>query len=531
MSSNFYNLALDCIDKHAQSWINKNKLAWVGLRADATLGDPPQFHLQKLSYANLQGLTNRMANALRDLGVQAGERVLLRLPNSSEFPITFLAAVKIGAIPVPTSPLLTLSELRFLLEDSQATVLVSAKSLFPAEFLQNKPETLRHILLVKEDKEEALPSSIYCWQDLLKKSSSNFQTTPTLADAPAFWLYTSGTTDKPKAVIHAHRSIRAHDERARLWQNIQAGDVVFNSSALNWSYALTAGMLDVWRHGQTSVAYQGELKPEILCEVLRVAKVTTLMSVPGIYRKLLPKLREDPVSFARVRVCLSAGESLSEEVAEEFRSLSGLEIYEGLGMTEHSVYLIQPWGEKKVPHSCGRALPGQRIAILREDLSEAAAGEAGILATHRSCEGLFLGYHSSSSASSPQGSGFEDKWFLSGDLAHRDAAGNFFFLGRRDDVINAGGYKISPFEIEAALNKHPAVAESAVVELHLEKGKSLVQAFVALKPGFLATRETSELILNFAKESLAAYKLPRELVFLRELPKSFNGKIQRNKLR
>ena len=135
MSSDFYNLALDCIDKHAQSWINKNKLAWVGLRADSILSDTPQFHLQKLSFANLQGLTNRMANALRDLGVQAGERVLLRLPNSSEFPITFLAAVKVGAIPVPTSPLLTLSELRFLLEDSGATVFVSTKALLHSDLL------------------------------------------------------------------------------------------------------------------------------------------------------------------------------------------------------------------------------------------------------------------------------------------------------------------------------------------------------------------------------------------------------------
>ncbi|HKY64458.1 MAG TPA: acyl-CoA synthetase [bacterium] len=515
-----YNLALDCVDKHADLLQNKHKVALVYLKEDPASGrlrEPPL----KLSYSSLKGLTNAMANGFASLGLERGSRVLLRLANSTEFLISFLGAVKAGLIPVPTSPLLTWPELEYLLRDSGAAAFVTSQELLPPEFSAAKLPAMKEVILASE-----AAGSFQRWQDLLKNSSTEFRVEPTQAEDPAYWLYTSGTEGKPKAVIHAHRSIPAHDARARLWQDLKAGDVVFNTSALNWSYALTAGWLDVWRHGLTSVIYQGRPRPELIAGTLARHGVTVFMSVPGIYRRLLPLAKADSVPFSGLRVALSAGEKLGEQTREEFRRATGLEIREGLGMTEHSVYLVQALGQGSPPGSCGRPLPEQKIAILKEDLSPCPPGESGILASHRSCPGLMLGYHGEAA-----GQTFQDDWFLSGDLAYRDEADHYFFLGRRDEVLNSGGYRVSPLEIEAALNEHPAVEESAAVSAEPEPGKSYVQAFVVLKAGPAATQETAGQILRSLESRLAQYKIPRQIVFLRELPKTSNGKLQRHRLK
>ena len=526
-----YNIGIDCIDKHADTLQNKHKIALIYLKEDPVTGilrEPPL----RLTYTSLQRLTNAMANALRGLGLPEGSRVLLRLNNSAEFPISFIGAIKAGLLPVPTSPLLTWPELQFLLQDSGAAALVTAEDLLCPELRSESPQSLHHLIVVG-DKEisKVLQDSqvqVQRWQDLLKNAPAQFETQATQAEVPAFWLYTSGTEGRPKAVIHAHRSIRAHDARAKIWQDLRAGDVVFNTSALNWSYALTCGLLDVWRHGLTSVVYQGRLNPEQLSRIVQRHGVTTFMTVPGIYRRFLPYLAEHPEALTGLRVCLSAGEKLSPDIRKNFREKTGLEIHEGLGMTEHSVYLVQPCNEAPVEESCGRPLPEQKIAVLREDLSECAPGETGALASSRSCEGLMLGYHR---RPEEEARAFRGDWFLSGDLANRDEGGNFYFLGRRDDVLNSGGYRISPMEVENALNLHPSVAESAAINLEIEPGKTLVEAFVVLNSGVLATQDTAKEILDFAATRLAKYKLPRQIVFLRELPKTPNGKLKRSHLK
>ena len=513
-----YNIALDCIDKNAQSLLNKHKTAL--LCAEST-GDQT-FERKRLTFSNLEGLTNRIANALKNISLPKGARIILRLPNCPEFPVTFLGAVKAGLIPIPTSPLLTWSELRFMMEDSEAAVLVTTTGLLPEFPDSERPSSLKEILLVSPLGQTPPPGSRR-WEDLLKSSEPVFQTEPTQASDPAFWLYTSGTEGRPKAVIHAHRSIPAHDSRMRLWQDAKSGNVIFNTSALNWSYALTAGLLDVWRHGLTAVVYEGPSSPEALGPVIRDLSVTTFMSVPGIYRRLA----EHPEAknfFSKVRVCLSAGEKLSEEVHGHFLQNTGLEIREGLGMTEHSVYLIQGVGSPLVPGSCGKGLPEEKTAILRPDLSVASPGEIGILASRRDSPGVMLGYHR---RPDEEAKAFQGEWFLSGDLASQDAEGNFFFVGRSDDVITAGGYRISPMEVEAALNQHPLVLESAAVGWDKEPGKTLIAAFVVLKNKSEDLDAARAGLLSFAAGRLARYKAPREIFFVETLPKTRNGKIQR----
>ncbi|QQR81774.1 MAG: AMP-binding protein [Deltaproteobacteria bacterium] len=225
---------------------------------------------------------------------------------------------------------------------------------------------------------------------------------------------------------------------------------------------------------------------------------------------------------------LSAGEKLPEEVRQKFLKQTGLTIREGLGMTEHSVYLVQRKDRKIIPHACGQAVPGSRIAIVKESRRGDKApflvppGQIGILASHRSCRGLMLGYYNRPEEEKKV---FRGDWLLSGDLAYKDKQGNFFYVGRRDDMISAGGFRISPLEIEKVLNQCECVLESAVIGREISPGKTIVQAYVVPQG-----KPQKEKILDHVRESLAVYKRPREIIFLKELPKTRNGKIKRKDL-
>lgn len=517
--SDFYNIATDCIDKHANSWENKHIPALIALAKNG--------NVQRLSYSQMLGLTNRMANALIQLGIQKGDRILLRLPNVAEFPISFLGAIKAGALPIPTSPLFTWKEFEYLLKDSGARVLITTPGLSLPELQGLDPGSLPCRLWVCS-KESSLPPGALRWQDVLKSASSQFKTLPTSAQDPAYWLYTSGTTGYPKAAVHAHRSIPAHDRRAKIWQDVRKGDVIFNTSDLNWSYALTAGCLDIWRHGLTTVISEESPSPERIAQCLQTFKVTTFMSVPGIYRRLIRFLKEQPGIFDNVRVCITSGEKIPQEDRSQFKDLTNKNLYQALGMTENSMYLVQPADVEPIPDSVGQSVFGEQIQILGEDLQPLSAEQTGILATHRDCPGLMLGYW--------DGTGniyepWEKDWFLSGDYARRDIHGNFFFEGRRDDVITAGGYRISPLEVESVINQYPEVEESAVVGNLLEKGKNIVTAFVVLKKSPSPSQNFEDNLNEFLKERLAKYKIPRRYQILSRLPKTVTGKIKRAALK
>ncbi|HEX5037880.1 MAG TPA: AMP-binding protein [bacterium] len=481
----FYNIAADCAERRS------------GEGGVAVALVPEDGRGEAWTFAELRERARQAAYGLRRTGLKRGQRFLLKLPNGLEFPAAFLGGIILGAIPIPVSTLLTASEMRFLKEDSGAR-------------------------LVLED-----PALVRRWFSGPALSGS----LKTRASDPAFWLYTSGTEGRPKAVIHAHRSIPAHDARNRLWLDLRKGDVVFNTSALNWSYALTCGFLDALRGGASSVIFSGKADPEKILRTIQARRVTVFLSVPGIYRRLTECLKKKP-SLSRclrsVRVALSAGEKLPPEIRARFRKASGLTLREGLGMTEHSVYLVQPKGRRVVEGSCGRSLAGRKVTILREDLKPVRPGEVGILASHRSCAGLMLGYHRRPEEEKKV---FRKDWFLSGDFAYRDAKGNFFYVGRRDDVITAGGYRISPMEVEAVLNRYPAVRESAVTGVEISSGKTIVLGHVAVKKGRRETDFLKRAILNFSRKRLARYKTPREIVFVPELPKTSNGKVQRSLLR
>lgn len=485
----FYNIAKDCVLDPAAEDASAPALIFADGR-DAS---------RVMTRGELLQAVQGVAAGLKKKGIRPGARLLIRLPNGPEFPAAFFGAILVGAVPIPVSSSLTAPEMRFLKKDSGAVaVLEDAGSV---RRLMTTPVTRR----------------------LVPKTRKN---------DPAFWLYTSGTEGRPKGVIHAHRSIPAHDARCRVWMELKKGDVVFNTSALNWSYALTSGLADALRHRSTSLIFSGKPDPETLLKVIAEEKVSILMSVPGIYRRLTEWLERQPSSkklLKSVRVWISAGEKLPSEIRSRFRKATGKTIREGLGMTEHSVYLVQPKGSPIVDGSCGRSLEVRKVTVLKEeDLKPARAGEVGLLASRRSCEGLMLGYHR---RPEEEKKAFRNGWFLSGDFAFRDEKGNFFYVGRRDDVITAGGYRISPMEVENVLNRHPAVKESVVIGVEIEPGKTIVRGHVVLKKGRRMTKEIEKSILDFTGNDLARYKVPREILLAKELPRTSTGKLIRKRFR
>ncbi len=487
-----YNITEDCIDRPSKEPNTKNKPALI------FAGDTYGSEDIVWNYAHLAEKVNVAANAFRANSFRKGDRVLLKLANGPEFPQLFFGAIRAGVLPIPASPLLTVSETAFLKKDSGAKRIFSSPSQVAA-FLKKHPKNFRRPVV---------------------------RPPATRLKDPAYWLYTSGTEGRPKAVIHSHGSIPAHDARSREWLGLRPEDVVLNTSALSWSYALTAGLADILRAGVTSVILCGRPDPRMILETVLRREVTVLMSVPGWYRILTEFLESHPrflPALRRIRVAVSAGEKLSEDVRRRFHRATGLWIREGLGMTEHSIYLGQVLGRKIVPGSCGRAFSGHRISILKEDGSEAKPGEIGVLASHRSCPGLLVRYRGRSPKKS-----FSGPWFLSGDLAYRDERGNFFYVGRHDDVITAGGYRISPMEVEAVLNRHKAVSESAVIGEAISPGRTAVTACIVPRGDGPVDVEVLE---AFCRKFLAKYKVPRRFVVTSALPKTSNGKIKRQDLK
>ncbi len=498
-----YNIAVDCLEKQAKK--KPHHTALIVIQANASV--------KRYSFAAIERQVNRWSHFWQAQSLNPGDRILLRLPNGPLFPIVFLSCIKSGLIPVPTSPLLTAEELAFLKEDSAAPWIVTVPELVPPH------KRLKNSFLVFDS----------AFEKKLTQYPSAFKTKPTQAEAPAYWLYTSGTTGEPKAVIHAHRSIRAHDERLKLWMNLKKTDRVWNTGAMNWSYTLTCGLLDLWRHGVTAITAEKLPDPEAMLQSIQRLSITTLLTVPGVYRRLLERLEHKPLKKNSLRVCLSAGEKLDEGVRKTFHRQTGLWIHEGLGMTEHSVYLVQPYGQKIGSGASGRALPSTKIAIVKVSRSKKKpvtvlpAGCLGVVASHRSSEGLMLGYHQ---RPAEEAKVFQGSWFLSGDLAVRDKKGYIHFFGRGDDVINAGGYRISPLEVEKALNQCPGILESAAVGEVLGKGRTIVVAYLVSQKTL-----SDDVLRKHLSRHLASYKIPRKFIFVDSLPKTATGKIKRKFLK
>jgi acyl-coenzyme A synthetase/AMP-(fatty) acid ligase len=524
----YFNIGAACTDAH---------LGTPAADRPAMIVEDAERGTAQLTFAELADLTSRFAQALRILGVDAGERVLIRLPNCLAYSIVFLGAMKRGAIPVPSSILLTAEEVAYLLEDSGATALVIDRASWEALGEQLGCAGGARVVVVADltslTSSTSLKSQInsplptHPLNTLLAAATPTDPPHPTRADDPAYLVYTSGTTAFPKGVLHAHRALLGRRPAMDAWFDFRGADRVLHSGKFNWTYVLGTAMMDPLYLGQTAIVYEG--KPDASQWIPLIAKhrATIFIGVPTIYRQILQKTSFTAADAPTLRHCMCAGEHLSDDVLAGWRARFGQDIYEAIGMSECSYYMSQRRGVPIRPGSVGMPQSGHVVALLDDDLHEVPVGEEGMIAIAEDDPGLFLRYwepnQPDETARLRRGG-----WFLTGDYARRDADGYFWFLGRRDDIIKSFGYRVSPFEVERVLKDHPAVADCAVIGQEVGPDKTIIAAYVLLAPG---TSVGEEEIIDFAGQHLASYKCPRAVHFVADLPRTANGKVLRRVLK
>ncbi|MFO1472446.1 MAG: acyl-CoA synthetase [Turneriella sp.] len=510
MKEQQFNITRECLTRHAESAIG-NQVAMVFVEGDLTHKD--------LTYRELDELSARFSASFKKRGLQTGDRVLLRLPNSYVFPAAFFGALRGGFIPVPTSPMLTGSELEYLIQDSGAAALVTDEKVFSAlrGHCNTSPLKAVYCAGVANTAEVSVEAE-------LAGTIPDREIHPSLRTDPAYLVYTSGTTGYPKGVLHAQQALLGRLPAATQWFSFTGNDRILHSGKFNWTYVLGTAMMDPLFHGKTVVVYEGENSPTRWIELIQKFGCNIFIGVPTIFRQILQKTATKGSDVPTLKHAMCAGEHLTDEVLGGWTERFGFPIYEGLGMSECSYYISQRKGDVVKPNSAGKIQDGHKVALLDENLQPVAAGQEAMLCIHRDDPGLFLEYWQAPEANQKQ---FRDGWFLTGDYAIQDTDGNIFFLGRRDEIIKSFGYRVSPFEIERVYRDCPAVEDVVAFAEQLGPEKTLISMCVLIKPG--RTFEEAEL-LQWGKDRLASYKVPRKLYTLDKFPRSANGKVLRNQI-
>lgn len=520
----FFNIGVACTDAHLGSAI-ENRTAMIV--------EDDQLGTVTLSYAELARRTSQFAQLLRKHGVVAGDRVLIRLPNSIDYPTAFLGAMKAGCIAVPTSTLLTAEEVLYLAKDSGAKVLVLDKSAWQA--LQTKIAAHRAdvpnaslVLLTGAGQRLDCPGcTTHELAPALAAITAWSAAHATRANDPAYLVYTSGTTGYPKGVLHAHRALIGREPASQYWFHFDpnAVDRILHSGKFNWTYVLGSGLMDPLYRGKTVIVHEGKNDAQLWTRLIAKHHATIFIGVPTIYRQIVQKTTATKADVPTLRFCMSAGEHLSDDMLAAWRERFGQDIYEAVGMSEFSYYLSQSIHRPIRAGSAGFAQPGHDIKLLNPDtLEEVPQSEEGMIAVPEADPGLFLRYWNMPEETAKYK---HDGYFFTGDYAKIDADGYLWFLGRRDDIIKSFGYRVSPYEVERVLKAHPGVADCACVGEEIEKDKLIVVAYVIAQAG---SNVSADELQRFGQQHLAAYKAPKRIYLARDFPRTKNGKILRREV-
>lgn len=502
----FFNWALDYFDVRARG--NPSLALWVMDESGEEV---------KRSFAQMSERSDQVANFLRGLGVQRGDRLLVLLPNVVPLWEVTLAAIKLGVVISPTPAMLTLDDLRDRIERGNIRYAVTDAS--GAEMLERFGDRVTLVVV------GACGAGCTPYSDVDAASAVFTPEGPTRADDPFLLYFTSGTTAKPKMVLHTHVTYPVGHLSTMYWLGVKEGDVHLNISSPGWAKHAWSSFFGPWNAGACVFVYDyARFDAGKMLTVLTRTPVTTLCAPPTVWRMLvLEDLTAYPV---KLRELISAGEPLNPEVIERVRAAWGITIREGYGQTETTALIGNSPGQKVKPGSMGRALPGYQVALLDDAGREGADGDI-VLGLKPRPLGMMAQYADSAERTLAALGG---NFYHTADTASRDQDGYYWYVGRSDDVFKSAGYRISPFELESALVEHEAVAEAAIVPSPDAQRLNVPKAYVTLRPGVEPSRETALAILRFARGRLAPYKRIRRIEFC-DLPKTISGKIRRAQLR
>ena len=451
---------------------------------------------QRWSFEKLTNAVRGVATGLKAKGLPGGGRILLRLGNTVDFPITFLGAITAGFVPVPTSAQLTEDEVTKLSNQLDPALIVASAGV-------ELPRSDAPVLTTDE------------LETMFTLPPSDFQMGD--PDRSAYIVFTSGSSGIPRGVVHAHRAIWARRMMWQDWYDLQPSDRMLHAGAFNWTYTLGTGLLDPWSRGATALIPATGVSAEALPLLLKRFDATIFAAAPGVYRQLLKT--GDRLNLPKLRHGLSAGEKLPQTTADAWFKATGTHAYEALGMSECSTYISASPSRPAQPPATGYPQHGRRIAVIDEAGAPVPTGEPGQLAIHVSDPGLMTGYLDE------QNDRYLGEWFLTGDSVCMGPDQAITYLGRSDDLMNAGGFRVSPIEVEQALAQFPGISEVAVTEVRVKADASIIAAF------YTGETQDQSALAEFSASRLARYKQPRLFVHLPALPKGGNGNINRRKLR
>lgn len=507
------NAAEELVDRHVREGRGENVAIY--------------FEDQEITYSELQDRINRMGNALRDLGVESGDRVVVRFPNRPESIVTCLAVQKIGAVALPSMKLLRAKELNYIINNAEATKIVVYDDLL--EEIENAlPEldTVEDVIVAQRNGRDHDHLS---YDDLLADASPDLDAYPTERSDLALMLYTSGTTGQPKGAVHTHRNVLSSaDSYAKYCLEPTEDDVFGGNPPLPFAYGYGDLLTFPFRFG-ASTSLVEDASPGDLLEAVEDHGISILCSIPTGYNQIMSKHPDGPEEYdtSSLRLGLSAGEPLTPTTFEKFESEYGVELLDGIGTTEMlHIFVSHRHDDEIDPSATGYPVPGYECKIIDPDTGEELdRGEAGLLAV-RGPTGIAYW-----NRPRKQEQVNEDGWSIPGDIFVQREDGRFEYKSRRDDLIISSGYNIPGPEVEAVVQEHESVAEVAVIGSPDQERGEIVKAFVVLKEGVSPSEDLKEEIQNHVKNTLAPYKYPRAVEFVDSLPRTETGKIRRTELR
>lgn len=448
------------------------------------------------THRDIDAAVRTTATGLENHGVGVGDHVLMRLGNTPDFPIVYLASILLGAVPIPTSAQLTEPEITAIAREITPTLIVAA---------------------------DGISRPLGTWATLEQRDLAGFADLPAASahmgdpNRAAYVIYTSGTSGRPRPVVHAHRAVWARRMMWDGWYGLRPDDVMLHAGAFNWTYTLGTGLMDPWAIGATALIPEDGTTADQIPALLAQHDATIFAAAPGVYRRLL---RLEMPALPKLRHGLSAGEKLPHTTATQWKAVTGTSIFEAYGMSECSTFIsAHPNAETS---ALGWPQSGRSIALLTDE-GPAKDGEAGTIGVHKDDPGLMLGYYNAPDETADR---FQGDWFLTGDIGRKGPDGAIHYEGRSDDMMNAGGYRVSPIEVENALATYPDIQDVAACEIRVSADTTIITAFYVS-----ADVIDADQLATFAATHLARYKVPRQFVRIAALPRGANNKILRRKLR
>ena len=512
-----YNFGYDVVDDIAVNEPDRLAMVWCN----------PAGEERRYTFADIKRLSDKTANYFLSLGIKKGDMVLTILKRHYQFWYVSVALHKIGAVMVPATFMLTKADVEYRVRSAsiKAAICTDMNGVCDAVDASEDIPTLEIKMVVNGKRDGWLQ-----FDEGMEKASDKLDRIETNVHEPLLMYFSSGTSGYPKMVLHNHLYSLGHLSTAKYWQNVDPEGIHLTIADTGWGKAVWGKLYGQWLMEAAVFVYDyDKFEPSEILDIIQNHRITSLCCPPTMFRMFINSGLEGH-DLSSLKYCCIAGEALNPDVFYSWQKATGIKLMEGFGQTETTCTICNIRGMEPKPSSMGKPNPQYKVKIVNPDGEECPVGETGEIVI--SCDprppGLMVEYYRDEEKTKKT---MHDGWFHTGDVAWKDEDGYYWYVGRNDDVIKSSGYKISPFEIESVLVTHPAVLECAVTGVPDPVRGQLVKATVVLRQGYEPSEDLKKELQNFVKHETAPYKYPRAMDFVKELPKTVNGKIQRAEIR